>query len=566
MSKGIAFLHSMSLTLVLISGAWIAHPAKAEQRGVADVGPEAMPAEIEPIHAPFAMPALGRPDFGARRVQVELTAEHQAGRLITPVLQAAIEKLSADGGGVVVLPPGEWRTGRIVLKTGVCLHLPKDTTLRFSGEVEDYLPVVNARYEGLEVMSVGGLIYAYGEERVGITGDGALVGPETGPLRKQWPGLTDTLVDQEAPVSQRVMDGREGRHYFRPQFVFLMHCKDVLIEGVSLRGGPMWNIVPTFCDRVVVRGVSIDSRGVVNGDGVDIESSRNVLVEYCRVNTGDDCYAMKAGRGLDGVRAAKPVENVVMRYNHAVGGFGGVTCGSETAGGIRDVYIHDCVFDDVRHAVYMKTRRPRGGGGQRITVERVRFTSIEHGIFFDMIGSPLYVGELGYRLPRRELTPLTPYYREITLRDIRGVSECGDAIKIKGIPESPARDVLIEDVHIQAAAPPHLRDVKDITIRDSTFRCDESELKLLDAVGVTFSQCRFDVNLGPVEVVVAGDQSDDIRFAGASPPLAEEHVLVKDGAKPDAVFLEPSSLSRRYLHSSKDAASPKTHAGDHNLR
>ena len=95
------------------------------------------------------------------------------------------------------------------------------------------------------------------------------------------------------------------------------------------------------------------------------------------------------------------VENVVIRHNHALGGYGGITCGSETAGGIRNVHVHDCLFENVRHAIYFKTRRPRGGGGEHIAAERIAFSATDHAIFFDMLGLPMYVGELANRLPKR---------------------------------------------------------------------------------------------------------------------------------------------------------------------
>ncbi len=510
--------------------------ASADNLPTADqVGPEAMPAEIAPIDAPFEMPKLHRPEFGDRRTVLQFGDDAE---LVTPTIQNAIDQMSAAGGGTVVLPPGAWRTGRIILRSGVNLHVPKETTLKFSGRIEDYLPVVFARYEGLEIMSLGGLIYAHDAERIAITGGGQLIGPDDGPVREARPGLSDQVVDPALPVEQRIMDGREGRHYFRPQFVFLIGCRDVLIEGITLKNGPMWNIVPTYCDGVTVRGVTVESRGVVNGDGVNIESSRHVLVEYCRVNTGDDCFAMKAGRGTDGVRAGVPVENVVLRHNHATGGFGGITCGSETAGGIRDVYAHDCVFENVRHAVYLKTRRPRGGGGERITIERIRFTSYHHGIFFDMIGSPMYVGELGNRLPRREVTPVTPFYRNLLIRDIQGTARKGDAVKIKGIPESPAQGLMLQQIDISAEGLPNLTDVKYVVFSKSTFRATKPELLLRNAYHVKFANCTLDVAGQRPKIVVAEKESASVRFENTTPELSAGDVEVSDGASGDAVVFE----------------------------
>lgn len=451
-----------------------------------DVGPQAMPHEIAPLAAEFEMPPLQRPQFPSKTVEIGEGELSSSPDLVTSVVQSRIDEVSTAGGGTVVVPPGRWRTGRLMLKSNVNLHLSKESVLEFSPLIEHYLPPVFTRCEGIEAMGLGGLIYARGQKCVAITGSGMLVGPKDGPVREQRKGLTDQAVDQHAKVIDRILDGRQGRHYFRPYFINFVECRDVFIEGVTLRNGPMWNIVPVYCDGVIVRGVHIDSRGVVNGDGVNIESSRNVLVEYCSTNTGDDCYAIKSGRNEDGLRVAKPSERIVIRNCYASGGFGGFTCGSETAGWIRDVQVKDCVFENVRHAVYFKTRRPRGGGGERITAERIRFRSTSHAIFFDMIGSPIYVGELGNRLPRRGLTPATPRYRDISIRHISGQSTEGEAFKIKGIPESPATNVNIANADIRSRLFVNLTDAHKITIRNSRFQPTNPTVRLLDTKQIQF--------------------------------------------------------------------------------
>ena len=456
------------------------------------VGADAMPAAIEPFEAPFEMPGLSRPVFADRTVDIgQRGARPGSESLVTPLLQRCIDEVSRAGGGTVVVPPGRWPTGRIVLRSGVNLHLAEGAELHFSGQIEDYLPPVFTRCEGLEIMGLGGLVYAHGQKNIGLTGRGELIGPESGPVREARKGLSDKIVDHTLPVSERVFDGREGRHYFRPYFICPVECENVLIEGVSLRNGPMWNIVPIYCDGVIVRGVRVDSRGVVNGDGVNIESTRNALVEYCTVRTGDDCFALKAGRNQDGLRKGRPVENVVFRYNLATGGFGGVTCGSETAGGIRNVYARDCVFNNVRHALYFKTRRPRGGGGERFWAERIVFTAYDHAVFFDMLGATMYVGELANRLPARPVNELTPHYRDITLRHLRGTCG-GNVFKVKGIPESPASSLVLEGLDIRGTALLYLADVDGVEIMDSRFVAPGGEVRLINARGVRLKDVRFD--------------------------------------------------------------------------
>lgn len=469
-----------------------------------------MPAEIEPLAAPFPMAELRRPQFADREVRLDLPP-HDG------VVQPAIDRLAAAGGGRVVVPAGEWNTGRIVLRSGVELHLEEGAVLHFSGEIADYLPPVFTRCEGIELMGLGGLVYAHEQERIAITGSGVLQGPDSGPVREARQGLSDEIVDPASPVASRVFDGRDGRHYFRPYFICPVNCKDVLIEGVTLRNGPMWNVVPIYCDGVVVRGVTIDSRGVVNGDGVNVDSSRNVLVEYCSTNTGDDCYAVKSGRNEDGLRVNLPAENVVIRRCYAEGGYGGFTTGSETAGGVRNVYVHDCVFDGVSYGAYFKTRRPRGGGGDNLVVERLRVRTLSHAVFFDMIGSPMFVGELGERLPRREVGAATPHYRDITVRDVVG-SAGGDAIKVKGIPESPASRLVFERLDLGCQNLFNFADAVGVEVRDSRFTAHDPVIRLLDTARIDIHRTEFVLEEGQALAIDrTGDTAEPPRFIDCRP-------------------------------------------------
>jgi hypothetical protein len=505
----------------------------------ATVGPAAMPREIAAVDPPFAMPQPERPRFADRTVNIaDRGASAGGSELVTPIIQQTIDETSAAGGGTVIIPAGTWHSGRIVLKSGVNLHVAERCELRFSGQIDDYMPVVPTWYEGVEVMTVGGLIYAHQQTNIAVTGGGTLFGPEAGPLREARPGLVENLVSPTTPVEERIFDAREGRHYFRPNFISLVDCEHVFVEGITLRHGPMWHVSLIECDGAVVRGVTIESRGVVNGDGVDVVASRNVLVEYCHTNTGDDCYVLKAGRSAELTRPGKSTENVVMRYNLATGGTGGVTCGSETAGGIRNVHIHDCVFENVRHCVYMKTRRPRSGGGGHWLVERIAFSAGNTAIAFDMLGAPIYVGELAERLPPRPRTPQTPYYRDITFR--RLVGQCnGDVLKIKGIPESPATAIVLEDCDIRGPGLIHLADVADMQISNSRFESVQPDIRLLDASNILFDGIRFASTGRDLTIDVRGPNSHRIHFRGCEPAIVESRITTGKSVSAEVVTVTP---------------------------
>ncbi|MCG2613399.1 glycosyl hydrolase family 28 protein [Terrimonas sp. NA20] len=279
------------------------------------VGAHALPADIAPVKAPFPVKDFKKPLFPALTITVRAASSSNGKH--TTAIQSAIDEVSQRNGGTVIIPKGEWYSGRIHLKSNVNLHLEDGAVIYFSGEVEDYRPAVFTRFEGVEVMSLGACIYANGQQHIAITGKGKLVGPaKGGSISRQARDtiVTEDLVPHTKPVADRVFEGYGNDFVFRPMFISPINCKDVYIEGITLEKTAFWNIVPAYCDGVIIRGVTVNSVGIPRGDGIDIESSRNVLIEYCTLNCGDDCFTIKAGRAEDGKRVNIPSENIVIRH------------------------------------------------------------------------------------------------------------------------------------------------------------------------------------------------------------------------------------------------------------
>ena len=457
---------SVAISLVLLLPAMPAGAQAIPQ--ISEVGPAVCPAEIAPIEAPFEMPQLSRPVFPDRSLSIKKTGAKE-GVLSTAAIQKAIDRLAAKGGGTVIVPAGSWLTGRIELKSNINLHLEDGAELHFSGFIKDYLPVVFCRTEGIEVMSLGANIYANGAENIAVTGKGKLVGPGKGceidiiESTQKLP-VVEYRMDPDVPLSERIADGKDGHAIYRPEFIGPVNCKNVLIEGVTIEQTIYWNICPTYCENVIIRGVTVNSLGMPRGDGMDIDSSRNVLIEYCSVSTTDDGYTLKSGRYYDGIRVNKPTENVVVRWCYAFNSAGGVTFGSETAGTIRNVYAHDCVFDRVAEGIRFKTRRSRGGGGENGWYERIRIVNSKRAVSFDMLGSRMYVGELADRLPIREIGPLTPSFHDMHIKDII-VDNCREFVKCIGIPETPATNITIENAEVIGNRDIRISDAVDFIIK-----------------------------------------------------------------------------------------------------
>jgi polygalacturonase len=176
-----------------------------------------MPEEIAPVFAPFPTIDFKKPQFPSETVTVSLSTSG----INTAAIQQTIDELSARGGGTVRIPAGEWFTGRIILKDNINLNLEDGAALRFSGEIKDYQPAVFTRYEGVEVMSLGGCIYANNATNIAVTGKGRLIGPgKSSAVHKQVRSDTiDNYIDWDSPVSERVYDGVNSEHIFPPMFI-----------------------------------------------------------------------------------------------------------------------------------------------------------------------------------------------------------------------------------------------------------------------------------------------------------------------------------------------------------
>lgn len=308
-------------------------------------------------------------------------------------VNAAIRRVSSSGGGRVSVPAGIWRTGAVRLASDVELHLEEGATLLFSDDPADYLPVVRTSWEGVECMNLSPLIHADGVTNVAVTGKG-LLQAEKG----TWTRWCERTPEQDAAVRQLYRWGSDGvlveqrdvtrmkDACLRPQFIGLHRCRGVRLENFTLRDSPFWCIHLFDCEDVRVAGLDVaadfDHRfGHWNTDGVDIESCRCVTVEDCRFAQGDDVIAIKSGRGRDGVRRGRPVEDVVLRRIRATKGGAFLAVGSELSGGIRNVVMEDCSVDGYcSNLLHLKTRPGNGGVVSGIVMRNVRANALDGAV------------------------------------------------------------------------------------------------------------------------------------------------------------------------------------------
>jgi unsaturated rhamnogalacturonyl hydrolase len=340
---------------------------------------------------PQILARIKAPEFPARDFPITDYGAQPGGADCTEAIRQAIAACHAAGGGRVVVPAGEFRTAAIHLKSNVNLHVSDGATLKFDPEATKYLPAVFTRWEGTECMNYSPLIYAFEQQNIAITGKGTLDGgadwdtwwawndKKKGPVKqKAARDRLNAMGDKGVPVAERVFG--EGS-YLRPNFIQPYRCKNVLIEDVTIVRSPMWEIHPALSTNVTVRGVKISSHGP-NNDGCDPESCRDVLIENCIFDTGDDCIAIKSGRNNDGRRVAVASENLVIRNCTMKDGHGGVVIGSEISGDCRNVFVENCTMDspNLDRALRFKSNAQRGGVCENIFMRNVEIGRVAEAI------------------------------------------------------------------------------------------------------------------------------------------------------------------------------------------
>lgn len=396
----------------------VERPASAQQRDTASKrvnGWNAVPAILARIKPPV---------FPARDFKITDYGAINDGKTdCTESFRKAIAACHAAGGGRAVVPPGVFLTGAIHLQSNVNLYVSEGATIKFSPDPAKYLPVVYTRFEGTECMNYSPLIYAFEQENIAVTGSGTLDGSASEENWWAW-NKRDQKGDSLARGSiRKLLDyGERGvavkdrvfgqGQYLRPNFIQPYRSRNVLIEGVRIINSPMWEIHPVLSSNVTVRGVHINSHGP-NNDGCDPESSRDVLIEDCIFDTGDDCIAIKSGRDNDGRRVNVASENLVIRNCTMKDGHGGVVMGSEISGSCRNVFIENCKMDspNLDRALRFKSNARRGG-----VIENVFMRNVEIGRVAEAILTIDFLYETGANGPYR------PAVRNVMLENVKSAS------------------------------------------------------------------------------------------------------------------------------------------------
>lgn len=404
------------------------------------------------VEAPFEMPDILIPNFKElpKYIITDFGAEANDKEKNALAIEQAIAKAAVRGGSVVI-PPGEWHTKKIHLKSNVNLHIAEGATLLFSAEPKDYLPAVYSSWEGLECYNYSPLIYAFGLKNVALSGTGTIKAqldvwrkwfPRPKPHMESIKNLYNWAQD-ELPVEKRNMVNDTSN--LRPQFIQFNRCENVLIEDIKIRNSPFWTVHLYLSKNIVVRNIDIYAHGP-NNDGIDPEMSQNILIENCVFDQGDDAIAIKSGRNPEGWRLQTPSKNIVIRNCTMKDGHQLLAIGSELSGGIENILVENCEAGPgakLMHLLFIKTNERMGGYVKNIYFKNIKAQDIQDGIL-GIDTDVLYQWRTLVSTRIKKTTPI----ENINLENIQ--AKKGKFIsKINGNPESPAKNVMLKNVKLE---------------------------------------------------------------------------------------------------------------------
>lgn len=516
------------------------------------------------------LPVVIAPKFKKDTVNIaKLGAVPDGHTLNTKIITNAIDAQAKKGGGVVFIPAGLWLTGPIVLKSNINLHLAIGATLLFTKDFSQY-PIVAANWEGLPQMRNQSPISATGATNIAITGKGIVDGNgdawrmvkkdklnETqwkklvasgGVLsddKKTWYPSEQSLKGAKMPANPgQITADRDIAYYesikdfLRPNMLLLTNCKYILLEGVTFQNSAAWCLHPLMSEHLTVRNITVKNPWYAqNGDGIDVESCKNVLIENSIFDVGDDALCMKSGRDAEGRKRGMPTENVIIRGCTVYASHGGFVIGSEMSGGARNIYVSNCTFIGTDIGLRFKTTRGRGGVVENIFIKDIYMKDIPgEAILFDMYYAakdPIPLAGEKRELPKVEFLPIdetTPVFKNFHISNVY----CNGAEKgifVRGLPEMHIKDIVLENMVIQSHKGIDIQEATNITFKNIKIITEETNpvIDVVHSDKIVFDNVTYKDG-AELLFRINGERSNNISIINTDASKAKEKVKYELGA------------------------------------
>ena len=472
--------------------------------------------------------------------------------LNTRAINAAIDACNKKGGGVVVIPKGFWLSGPLVLKSNVNLHLQRNAMLQFTADKTQY-PLVETNWEGLPAVRNQSPLSATNASNIAITGYGIIDGngdvwravkkdkltesqwkklvASGGVLsedKRSWfPGEEYARGDKTKKAGvlydgKTAEDYKDIKEFLRPNLLVLTKCDRILLEGVTFQNSPAWCLHPLMSTNITVRNISVKNPWYAqNGDGIDVESCRYVLIENSVFDVGDDGLCMKSGRDEEGRKRAMPTQDVIIRNCTVYNSHGGFVIGSEMSGGAKNIFVDDCTFVGSDIGLRFKTTRGRGGVVENIYINNISMKNIPgEAILFDMYymaKDPIKLAGETREAPKvvfEPVTEATPQFKNIFIKNV----VCDGAEKalfIRGLPEMNIHNINLENITINADRGIEISEAKNISLKNITITVKKEGplVDMLNSSAINFQS----LNIGKQAVIrIAGDRTSNILWQNSA--------------------------------------------------
>src|SRR6188768_2285109 len=521
------------------------------------------------------LPVIKSPVFKKDTLSIKKYGAVSDGNILnTKSINATIDAQSKKGGGVVLVPSGLWLTGPIVLKNNINLHIAAGATLLFTADKNEY-PLVEANWEGLPQMRNQSPISATNANNIAITGKGIIDGNgdvwravkidkltesqwkkkvASGGVvsddKKTWYPSEGFVKGSKMPANPGMISPEKDaafyqsvKDFLRPNLVLLTSCKYVLLEGVTFQNSPAWCLHPLMCENLTVRNVFVKNPWYAqNGDGIDAESCKNVLIENTVFDVGDDALCMKSGRDAEGRKRGMPTENVIIRNCTVYAAHGGFVIGSEMSGGARNIYVSNCTFIGTDIGLRFKTTRGRGGIVENIFIKDITMRDIPgEAILFDMYymaKDPIVLAGEKREAPKVELRPVTEETPRFRNFDIKNVVCYGafKAIFVRGLPEMHVKDIVLENMVIQAKRGIDVQEASGITFKNIKIISAETNpvIDIVQSDKLVFDNITYK-NGSELLFRVSGERSGGISIKNTNAAKAKEKISYELGANEKSV-------------------------------
>jgi polygalacturonase len=488
-------------------------------------------------------------------------------------INAAIDACNKKGGGVVLVPSGLWLTGPVVIKSNVNLHLAAGATLLFTNDKSQY-PLVKAKWEGLPQMRNQSPVSVTGATNIAITGKGIIDGNGEAWRAVKYDKLTESQWKKKLASGGVVSDDKKTwypsesfmkaskmtnpgsisadkdaafyesvKDFLRPNLLLLTNCKIILLEGVTFQNSPAWCLHPLMCENLTVKNISVKNPWFAqNGDGIDVESCKNVLIENSVFDVGDDALCMKSGRDAEGRKRAMPTENVIIRGCTVYAAHGGFVIGSEMSGGAKNIYVSNCTFIGTDIGLRFKTTRGRGGVVENIFIKDIYMRDIPaEAILFDMYymaKDPVALAGEKRELPKVEMKTVdetTPVFKNFHISNVY----CNGAEKgifIRGLPEMHVKDIVLENMVLQAKKGIDVQEASGITFKNIKIISAETNpvIDIVQSDKLVFDNITYKDG-AELLFRVSGERSSGISIKNTNAAKAKEKISYELGANEKSV-------------------------------